>query len=423
MLVNRDIIENYLHDHIKDLIFDNKNAQKLYMTCFKKYNIPGGLVADYVTERKRIEEATDFILFIILDCLYEIKYIKSNMILKYFTTGERDFYSKSKFEDDSKIKFPIVFKVIQVAPDQYIGKTDVRTLMQLKNSQLVKYNENTQRIKQRIVRGEKEYWRITLNKAAVSQIAESLEENRYISDDITLNIPDGNADFYYDEKTCTLTINSIEEFHIIDGYHRWVSMNRVVEKEKDFNYPMELRITCFDEDKAKNFVFQKDQKTRMSKIDSDSFNMNDIANVIVTRLNENVRFNLKGAIKHNGGLISPSDLSVMIKFFYLKNTKENERILIQKVTKDLVESFNILTDGNYELLEHNFVFKELLAIMYVFSLYKYSDKTNLQEDVEIAIEAIKTIDSKKISRRKMTTTMVKYLQQAIKEKGGLKCVQ
>lgn len=415
MLVSRNVIENFLDNHMRKLAFKNTEAQSFYKKCNNTYGIPAGLVADYVTGRRRLEEATDFILFIMLDCLDT----KRDMIKKYYTGGEIEFYRKSKYQDESKIVFPITFKMVQVAPDQYIGKTDVQTLMKLKNSQKVKYNENTQRVKQRVVKGNVEYYKITLNKVAVQEIAEAFKEERYISDDITLNILDGNADYSYDERTCNFVIKSIDEFDIIDGYHRWVAMNRIVEADSNFNYPMELRITTFDEDKAKNFVYQKDQKTRMSKIDSDSFNMNSSANIIVTRLNESVRCNLKGAIKQNGGLISTADLGDMIRFFYMKDVKkENERVLTQQVLKDLIEDFNIITDKNYEYLEKRYEFKELFGIMYVFSKYKFAeDKSGLYEDVQMVTECVKKTDNAKFHRKRIGKTMVNALEKMLKEEG------
>lgn len=415
MLVNRDTIENFLNLHMRELAFKQTEAQTFYKKCNEKYDIPLGLVADYVTGRRRLEEATDFILFIMLDCLET----KQDMIKRYYTGGEIEFYRKNKYQDESKITFPITFKMIQVAPDQYIGKTDVQTLMKLKNSQKVKYNENTQRVKQRVVKGDVEYYKITLNRTAVKEIAEAFKNERYIADDITLNILDDNADYSYDERTCNFTVKNIEEFDIIDGYHRWVAMNRIVEADPDFNYPMELRITTFGEDKARNFVYQKDQKTRMAKIDSDSFNMNSASNIIVTRLNESVRCNLKGAIKHNGGLISAADLADMVRFFYLKDAKkESERVLIQQVLKDLIENFNILTDENYEYLEKRYSFKELLCIMYVFSVYKFAeDKSNLYTDVQTVLECVEKIDSTKFVRRKIQKSMVTTIEKELKKEG------
>lgn len=415
MLVNRDVVERFLESHMRELAFKNTEAQTFYKKCNDTYEIPAGLVADFVTGRRRLEEATDFILFIMLDCLDT----KQDMIKKYYTGGEIDFYRKSKYQDESKIVFPITFKMVQVAPDQYIGKTDVQTLMKLKNSQKVKYNENTQRVKQRVVKGNIEYYKITLNKVAVQEIAEAFRDERYISDDITLNILDDNADYSYDERTCNFIIKSISEFDIIDGYHRWVAMNRIIEADPNFNYPMELRITTFGEDKARNFVYQKDQKTRMAKIDSDSFNMNSAANIVVTRLNESVRCNLKGAIKHNGGLISAADLGDMVRFFYMKSVKkENERVLTQQVLKDLIEDFNIITDENYEYLEKRYEFKELLGIMYVFSKYKFAeDKSGLYDDVQIVTECIKKIDNSKLYRKRIGKTMINLIEKTLKEEG------
>jgi hypothetical protein len=94
---------------------------------------------------------------------------------------------------------------------------------------------------------------------------------------------------------------------------------------------MELRIVNFTEDKAKQFIWQEDQKTQMRKIDSKSMNMNSSANIVVTRLNENVRCNLKGLISRNEGTIPFGELAELVDYFYFKGiSKEKEGTTCKK---------------------------------------------------------------------------------------------
>lgn len=414
MLVERSTVEKYIYEHMKDLPFKKNDSKKMYDYCESKYDIPGGKVADYVTGRQAIEYCSEFELFILMDGLREVELTQPNIIAKYFTAGEKEFYEKSKFHNSDEIKFPLIFKMLKVSNDQYVGTTDVNTLIKMVNSQIIKYNDEIQRVKQRVVRGEITYYKISLNKKAIREIATSLEDGAYIPNTITLNISPDNmdAEYYYDEKSCSFVINKIDKVDITDGYHRLVAMNRVIEKDSTFNYPMELRITLFEEDKAKNFIFQEDQKTQMNKIDSESFNMNGAANIVVERLNTSPQSDIKGMIKHSGGQMSPADLSECIKYFYFKDVnKADERIMIHKAIKDITESFNILIETDYSLLERQYSFQDILCIIYVFAKYKFTDKTNVSSEVEMLLNKLESSSKKVFHRKKINRTMVKEIRQ------------
>ena len=87
-----------------------------------------------------------------------------------------------------------------------------------------------------------------MNNKAVSEIAYAYEHNEFIPNTLTFNIPmETNFDFYYDEDSCTLIINSLPYFDISDGYHRYVAMCRERDVNPSFNIPWELRIINFSD--------------------------------------------------------------------------------------------------------------------------------------------------------------------------------
>ena len=81
-----------------------------------------------------------------------------------------------------------------------------------------------------------------------------------------MNIPEGQEDFVYDSHSKRLIINSIKTLDIIDGYQRCISMNRASILDEDFNYPMELRITHFNTEKLKRFIYKIDKNTKMKTV-------------------------------------------------------------------------------------------------------------------------------------------------------------
>lgn len=112
---------------------------------------------------------------------------------------------------------------------------------------------------QKVIRKGNVNYKITVNKKAVAEIADSFEEGTYISDELTLNIrpDDEKADFYYDFKKRMLIINNITAFDINDGYHRYLGMFREKMVHPEFNYTMELRITNFEQINAKIYLSER----------------------------------------------------------------------------------------------------------------------------------------------------------------------
>jgi NACalpha-BTF3-like transcription factor len=187
MLKTRDVIHDYLDKKCMEIIFNQDKCLELYDYCYLNYNMPKGLTADLVAGRKTFAEVSEFCLFILIEGLD--KTYNNQKINFFFTEQEIKTYSKAKYEI-SNSKFPIEFNVIQVTPAQWIGTIDVQSLMKLRNAQLINYNENAQRALQKIIKGDKEFFKIQINKKAVNDIADSLKSEMYIPDDLTLNIPE-----------------------------------------------------------------------------------------------------------------------------------------------------------------------------------------------------------------------------------------
>ena len=104
---------------------------------------------------------------------------------------------------------------------------------------------------------------------------------------------------------------------ILDGYHRYIAISQVVREYPEWDYQMELRITTFTEEKAKQFIYQNDQKTQMRRINSESMNQYSPSNIVVEKLNTNPSSNIRGQISRNNGNIDFSFLSAVIHTCYL----------------------------------------------------------------------------------------------------------
>ena len=418
MLKDKKALEQYLDEQCDRIVIDKDKCKNIYSYANETYNIPKGIILDLVSKRKSMSEATEFILFILLDSIYNaLKDDKKILgIDEFYTMQEVQYYRKSKYENEN-IKFPLIFKMIQIEEDQWVGKIDVKTLMQLRKAQLINYNVNTQRVLQKIVRGDKTSYKITLNQKAVKEIANGYANNTFIPNTISLNMPmEIYPDFYYDEDSCSLIIKSIDHFDIIDGYHRMISACQVSDSDSNFNYNMELRIVNFTEDKAKQFIFQEDQKTKMRKIDSNSMNMNNAANIVVTRLNENVRCNLKGMISRNDGIIPFGEFAELVNYFYFKDTnKEKERTITIQAVKELTDNFNMLTEYNTKYLEEKMSYKTLLTAMFCFDYFKdNSSKIDICKVIEKTAKEMENSDNNKFKVKTPRKSLMAEVEKIMK---------
>lgn len=419
MLTDRSKLENLIEANTLNIIFNSDKCNKFYDLCFEQYNIPRGMTADLISMRRSLTETSIFVLFALLDCYEQVVNAPKSKLNKFFTDSEIKNYKKTKMPDATKVKFPLKIRAIQIADDQWIGRIDIDLLMQLRRTQMINYNENAQRAMQRVIHNDKEYFKIALNKQAVGQIEELLESLRYIPDDLTLNMPmeDEDLQFSYDDGTATLTIHNIKAFDIIDGYHRYVALSHQKDIDPEFKYTMEFRITNFDENKAQRFIFQKDQKTKMRKIDSNSYNVDNPGHIVVTKLNGNPSCNIHGMIGKKDEPIPFAEMVEWVDFLFLRKVpKSKQRIAIMETAKELTDNFNLLTEYNVKYLESKYTYKELIMILYTFYAYQGQDKTNMCKVIDLAVQEINentnTIFRERKPRRGIINELEKILRKA-----------
>lgn len=417
MKKNREVLEKRLVDICSNVAVDTELCNKVYDIVKDKYDIPRSLTSDLICLRMSMSETTEFVLFCILDALNEVTETLMN-ISDYYTKQEIGKYSKTKYEVD-KIKFPLRLKMIQISNDQWIGSVDVKMLMKFRRAQLINYNANAQRVMTKVIRGDKEIYKITLNQTAVNEISKCYTERTFVPNTITLNIPiENDDDFYYDESKCELVINKIQHFHILDAYHRYIAACKASDADKNFNYDMELRIVNWDDTKAQTFIWQEDKKTPLKKVDRESLNMNKVSNIVVERLNNNVNCNMKGLINRNNGLINFGEMSELINWFYLKDGKKGNINTIQlKVVRELTENLNILTECDEKYLEKRWDYKLLLAAICVFYYSKDNsiDKQNMHKLIEKVYNEISKSNDKKFKNKTPRKVLIDAVMEIIED--------
>lgn len=416
MKKDRAALEKILTGMCLRIAINTIECNKVYDFVKEKYNIPRSLTSDLVCLRMSMSETTEFVLFCILDGLIEILG-ETIDVGEFYTPQEVKTYLKTRYKVN-KIKFPLRLSMIQIGNDQWVGAIDNKLLMQMRAAQLINYNVNSQRTLQRIVKGDKEIYKITLNEKAVDSIHENLKSGAFVPNTLTFNIPqDVESDFYYDNDSKELVINKLTHADILDGFHRYIAACKTTDENSNFEFTWELRIVNFSEDRAKSFIYQENQKTQMKKIDSNSLNMNDSANIIITRLNESSRCNIKGLISRNAGLINYGELAELVRFFFLKKVskKENNNILIMKMVKFLSECFNALTEYDDKYINQKYSYKQLFIIVYMFNAYRDKDKNEMCETIDRLVQEQDKLDNKKFSSRIPRKSMVNELEKLCEE--------
>lgn len=344
-----------------------------------------------------MEEDNEFLLFLICNK------IDQNKTKEFFTENEINFYQSQQYERD-EFEFPFDVQCIQVASDQWIGVADVNFLIELRKAQLINYNANAQRTMQRVVRGNKEIYKIALNAKALKEIKTSLAQGIFIPNTITLNMPE-TTDWTYDAKRNTLTINQLSAFDISDGYHRYVAMCQLKETNPDFNYPIELRIISFPDDKVKQFIYQEDQKTKMRKVDSASMNMSSPANIVLERLNMDTMFDLKGKVLRNGGQINFGYAGNIIEYLFFKGVKTAPMNEVVAVKDQLKNGINAFVEAYPEWFDKRFGFKETLIMIYGIT------QNWTPETINNKINKIDQLDKRIFANKAMKKSMVNAIEK------------
>jgi len=358
MLVDRKTLDDCLYNEINRISLNSKKKKKILKELEDEYGMPVSVSSDIITLRKELSFYNEYELFLVLSKL------NKKMISVFYTDKEIKGYSSQHYEVE-KAGFPIKFKVVQVADDQWIGTTSFKFLMELRNSQLINYNENTQRTLNHKIKNGVEKFFISLNHIAVKEIREAITNRRYIPDTITLNMQedDEKLDYSYNRRTCELVIKDATALDIIDGYHRYIAFGQIYDLDNEADYPVEIRITNFSESKANQFIYQADQKTKMKRSDSNSFNQYDPGNQIADRLNSDPQFNLSGEIKKNGGKIDYGSFAAAVNVVYFNNKNVDKKEVIT-ASKNIKEGINNLTEEYDEYIDRQWTTREILIIVY-----------------------------------------------------------
>lgn len=340
---NRESLENKLDIILRSEVSDTKLVSGRF-DDLKKLGIKESDFSRFLHCRESISAASDFILYCLCKAYYP-DYIK-----EHFLPNEIKQYDKLKIVEE-KLVTPLSMRVIQISDQQWIGKITAKELMLWRNAQIINYNENAQRTLRHIVRHGRDIYQISLNNKAVNSVMELMESDSFIPNTLTFNIPE-DVNYEYDSDSCTLTIDlNKQKLDILDGYHRYIAISKMLSKNPEFDYNMEVRFVQFPESTAQQFIWQEDQKTKMAKSQSEAMDQHRLANQIAQRVNDNGACDLYHHITANG-IINKGYFAQMVDRMYCKGVAKKNELKVQKETVDyLVNYLNLLIEQDPELTE------------------------------------------------------------------------
>lgn len=404
-MLSREKAEKILKRKFLQIAVDKNKTENFYTFCKDKYNIDKMTTGSYLNEKIILSKASTFLLYAFMDgAEHCLNTTNKSEIPAYFTDNEINTFANQKLE--IKPLFPIVFEnIVKINENQWIGSITAKTILKLMDNNLIHYNTETQRAVTVVTKNGEEQWKITISDNAVGEISRSMLNGTFISNMITLNIPedDFDANFYFDEKKHRFVIKALDRFDVTDGFHRIIAMQRSQSSNNDFDYNMEVRITNFSKDRACHFIRQEDLKTHMSKMQSKSMDAGDPANIVAIKLNENPLCNISGMVTKYTGQIKYIDLSEAIRRFYFPTKKSQTdptaKAQAIKVSQSLTKNINALTELYPDLLEKTYSFMDLCVIIYTFHSGKKKGQSEREMYVEIynVLKYLETYDEKKIS--------------------------
>ena len=395
---------NYLIKELEkafQLLSNSERKRKpVIIYCTNQYGVPFGRIADLINGRIPLSEEKDSTLFFVAAGVAD--QIESFKLTEFFTQEEIEQYKGKRFTAGD-IEFPLEIECIEIEKGrQWVGSIDAQTLIRLDRSGLIRYNKAKQRTCKVIYKGQTVDFQIAVVDKSVNQIAKLMLAGEYIPDDITLDIPDDldtTPEYRYDENTHRLIFDSLQTFDITDGYHRFLAMERCVSQKPDFNYPMEIRITAFTEQRSREFIWQKDQKNKMTVSQSKSMNINRPSNDVVDMINaKGYGSNYSGLIPRSGGRVDYVALSDIIEYYYFHNKgrKPITNKEVFEVAREVIALLNEFSSENVDYLDKNYLdFKQLIIL---FHLIKDNGESVREAGIKLQ-NAIKSGEIKKITVR------------------------
>jgi hypothetical protein len=381
MLVKREKIEKDV-ELILQIYNGRKKKKEEIIKKFEERGFLFGEINALFTGSNEVKYLSDEMLCLFVWILYHEIYedtLKSSINPnKTLTPKEIELSENYIFDHKTNNIYPIVFENVNLnAEDDYSTVLYADQLANLINKGIIKYNAETQRPYVTHIYKGREVKRIDLNPENKKAIQKNIINGDQIPNTITLNI--AGDDFVYYSESKRLEINCF--INPLDGYHRLCSARDAFMINPNINFYLIIRIVHWDEERAKQFVYQESLGMRLNSQAQKSRNVINPANIIVTKLNENPRSNLRKRITFDKSSIDKGNYIIRFDVFFdcIKYLFTVNNTNITEITNYIREGLNFFTDENPELLKEKQ--NDRLWIAYFIILSKYYRQEDWQTKI------------------------------------------
>ena len=379
-----DIRLNDLFTKILNKNMGRKIIEQTGEVVSKKRNYLKAATHSILLKQRPLSDVSDKEIYWVIDGLNETlsengeHNLRKNFKIKdIFTNKEIQKYSKSKFENVTETIYPISFKVLKISDDQWLSTISSKKLFELYKNQIINYNKNTQRPLKEVTKHGIKTYKINKNKQSVNAIKEDLKKGLFIPNCLTFNINMDNPsnEYYVDEENRELVLEN-GQFDLIDGFHRYSAITELLLENPDIEFNFGIWIMNFDENKSCRFIAQEDKRNKINKTYTkslDALNGDNFSSRIIQVLNENNNSPFKGKLtRYNDSNINYDDIVITIN----DNFKCNTRMEANRLSENIIKSFEILEDDNIDItnLNSNEIIVSLVGVSLLLS-NEIEDKT------------------------------------------------
>ena len=379
-----DIRLNDLFTKILNKNMGRKIIEQTGEVISEKRNYLKAATHSILLQQRPLSDVSDKEIYWVIDGLNEtlskngeLNLVKDFKIKDIFTDKEIQKYSKSKFENVTETIYPISFKVLKISDDQWLSTISSKKLFELYKNQIINYNKNTQRPLKEVTKHGVKTYKINKNKQSVNDIKEDLKKGLFIPNCLTFNINMDNPsnEYYVDEENGELVLEN-GQFDLIDGFHRYSAITELLLENPDIEFNFGIWIMNFDENKSCRFIAQEDKRNKINKTYTkslDALNGDNFSSRIIQVLNENNNSPFKGKLtRYNDSNINYDDVVITIN----DNFKCNTRMEANRLSENIIKSFEILEDDNIDItnLNSNEIIVSLVGISLLLS-NEIEDKT------------------------------------------------
>ncbi|WP_340031153.1 DNA sulfur modification protein DndB [Paenibacillus sp. FSL K6-1122] len=259
MKIDRIEVEHILLTHL-EVVLKTKKVKHQLQVQLMELNVPVEEINSIISNVESVSNLDVPMLYGLTKALYKVTEDKLFDPDRYF--GKREIKEAENVLSQSvqeRITLPIHFEeCTKIKFDSYVTKISIQNLVKLYDSQLIIYDDETQRgVNYKTNKSGGIVRTPIVNKASVKRIADKMASNSYFEDMITLNVFSSEVDpVTYNEESNTLTINEGAVISILDGFHRLQGGVVALQTNPHLDLELILSIRSYDHDTAQRYFGQ-----------------------------------------------------------------------------------------------------------------------------------------------------------------------